>query len=180
MIIAFSRNQSKTTQSNCKQYSTNTQLHTLCLLTLIPVSTHKTMEIQNDPLLIAAQNGHATIVLCLIKNGAYINHVNKNGETPLYLAAKNGHEDVVSLLIKHGAYFTRTDDAVEQTAKDGPSDQNETPIVASGTQSWSSTATEAEITCPNCLLMNVWTRWGDTRFSTTYASSCTCCLCSGK
>lgn len=54
------------------------------------------------PLYFAAQNGHIEIVALLIKHGADVNAVSKNG-TPLHIAARRNRAEIVSLLLENGA-----------------------------------------------------------------------------
>ena len=52
---------------------------------------------------VAAQEGHADIVRCLLGAGAAVNQAMPDGRTPLYFAAWAGHVDVVRCLLSHGA-----------------------------------------------------------------------------
>ena len=51
----------------------------------------------------ACFNENDAIVKCLIKHGADINKVNKNGETPLFWACYSRHEVIVIYLVENGA-----------------------------------------------------------------------------
>jgi ankyrin repeat protein len=66
------------------------------------------------PLFIAAQNGHESLVRCMVKEfGADINQANKDGCTPLFIAAQKGNESVVRCIVKEcGA-------DVNKSARDG-------------------------------------------------------------
>ena len=55
------------------------------------------------PLMIAAHDGHAPVVIELIKAGADVNVPRSDGVTPLHMAASKGHEACVVLLIQAGA-----------------------------------------------------------------------------
>eukprot|EP01046_Picozoa_sp_COSAG06_P121848 COSAG06_NODE_69445_length_198_cov_3.818182_1_plen_62_part_01 len=55
------------------------------------------------PLMIAAQNGHDSVVSALISAGASVDQAEEDGMTPLMIAAQNGHDSVVSALISAGA-----------------------------------------------------------------------------
>ena len=58
------------------------------------------------PLLIAAENGHMSIVQLLISAKADIHreaHIDGIAQTPLILAAQNGHTEIVRLLLDAGA-----------------------------------------------------------------------------
>ena len=52
---------------------------------------------------VAAQNGHETVVLTLIKAGADINKAMDDGATALYFAAQQDNKVVVRVLIEAGA-----------------------------------------------------------------------------
>ena len=51
----------------------------------------------------AAYNGYSEIADMLIKAGADINAVNKNGSSSLQFATDKGHQSVINLLIANGA-----------------------------------------------------------------------------
>ncbi len=51
-------------------------------------------------LMIAAENGHASVVEVLLKAEANVNAVDSKGFTPLHVAAENGHASVVEVLLK--------------------------------------------------------------------------------
>lgn len=53
--------------------------------------------------MIAAKQGHETVVMLLLKNGAQNDEVTLNGETALSVAATHGHEAVVRLLLQTGS-----------------------------------------------------------------------------
>ncbi|MCB9030665.1 MAG: ankyrin repeat domain-containing protein [Deltaproteobacteria bacterium] len=55
------------------------------------------------PLHAAAMRGSIKKVKQLIKEGASVNGVNKQGATALHWAASKGHEDIVEYLVRHGA-----------------------------------------------------------------------------
>ena len=55
------------------------------------------------PLLMAAQNGHESVVRALIAKGVDVDATMNDGRTPLLMAAKNGHGAVVGALIAAGA-----------------------------------------------------------------------------
>ncbi|MEK1890093.1 MAG: ankyrin repeat domain-containing protein [Phyllobacterium sp.] len=60
-------------------------------------------ETGEPPLLIAALNGHADVVVLLLERGSDIEIRNKGGLTALHAAAYGGHLDVVELLVSKGA-----------------------------------------------------------------------------
>lgn len=60
-------------------------------------------EFEGTPLHWAVYGGHTKVVAMLLKNGADINALNKDGRTPLSFAASLGHADIVKLLIRKGA-----------------------------------------------------------------------------
>jgi ankyrin repeat protein len=55
------------------------------------------------PLIIAASHGHLDVVQFLVKEGAKVDAVGKNGCSALYLAALNAHVEVVNYLLSKGA-----------------------------------------------------------------------------
>lgn len=57
----------------------------------------------NDALCEAAFNGHAEIVLLLLRHGADVNARNGNDLTPLDCAVENMHGEIVRLLLSAGA-----------------------------------------------------------------------------
>jgi len=58
---------------------------------------------EETPLHIAARLGNADIVTLLLKDGANVDAVTKDGATPLHIATKDGHDEVASILIENGA-----------------------------------------------------------------------------
>ena len=50
------------------------------------------------PLLIAAHEGHLTVVRTLCENGADLDKAKETGATPLFMAAQQGHSAAVRLL----------------------------------------------------------------------------------
>ena len=57
----------------------------------------------NTLLMLAAYNGHATLVRELLVRGADGNRTNDQGQSPLAGATFKGHDDVVRVLIEGGA-----------------------------------------------------------------------------
>ncbi|KAF3000396.1 hypothetical protein E8E14_000454 [Neopestalotiopsis sp. 37M] len=55
------------------------------------------------PLMMAARDGHCTIVKLLLSKNAKPNAKDKKNQTPLMYAAKHGFTDVVEVLLKHNA-----------------------------------------------------------------------------
>ncbi len=55
------------------------------------------------PLFAAASSGDLKIVKILLKHGANVNYVTKDGSTPYEIAGYNGYEDVAEYLLKCGA-----------------------------------------------------------------------------
>jgi ankyrin repeat protein len=63
------------------------------------VDTH-----QNTPLIVAAQGGHADMVLDLLKSGAKVNACNEDGNTALHFAyGTSGNDRLVDILHAYGA-----------------------------------------------------------------------------
>ena len=74
----------------------------------------------STPLIIAAQQGHTTMVMTLIRAGADANKAETDfGRTPLWVAAWKGHTAIVSKLLQHGA-----DKSIPQNSRW----QNKTPL----------------------------------------------------
>ena len=57
----------------------------------------------NSVLILASQKDYINIVDFVIKNGANVNTINKNGDTALMIASLYGHIDIAKLLIENGA-----------------------------------------------------------------------------
>jgi ankyrin repeat protein len=56
------------------------------------------------PLFVAIEKGNPELVALLLKNGADVNAIHKNGWfTPLFSAVEQGTPEIVALLLKHGA-----------------------------------------------------------------------------
>ncbi|PTB59090.1 hypothetical protein M431DRAFT_66778, partial [Trichoderma harzianum CBS 226.95] len=55
------------------------------------------------PLAYAAFNGHYSVTIMLIEQGADINSQDNRRQTPLWLATQKGHERIVDLLLNNGA-----------------------------------------------------------------------------
>ena len=55
------------------------------------------------PLYGACFKEHASIVECLLKNGAEVDIGRRNGGGPLYIACQNGHDIIVNYLFNKGA-----------------------------------------------------------------------------
>ncbi|MCB9228314.1 MAG: ankyrin repeat domain-containing protein [Deltaproteobacteria bacterium] len=64
----------------------------------------------NTPLLRAVQSCHINIIKFLIKNGADVNHTNRNGISPLGFALQHNRTNIVELLIENGAKTNQTDE----------------------------------------------------------------------
>ena len=73
------------------------------VLSSFMVDTNFMTEINQSPLLLAAENGHKDAVQLLIDRGAEPNRADQYGNTPLHNAALEGHKDVVQLLLDRGA-----------------------------------------------------------------------------
>lgn len=57
----------------------------------------------DSPLIVAAMEGHSTMVDLLLMKGAEIEYKNERGNTALIIAAEEGRLDVVCVLVKFGA-----------------------------------------------------------------------------
>lgn len=73
------------------------------------VNVDATDDAGRTALMLAAANGHETIVRLLIEYGANVNAIDSDGKSALALAAENGHVDVVRWLVEHGAELVATD-----------------------------------------------------------------------
>jgi ankyrin repeat protein len=68
------------------------------------------------PLLLAAENGHASVVRVLLDAGADARAADTNGTTALMLAAAAGQADAIRALLQHGALLEARDRVMERTA----------------------------------------------------------------
>ncbi|KAL8716183.1 MAG: hypothetical protein Q9220_000088 [cf. Caloplaca sp. 1 TL-2023] len=59
---------------------------------------------------VAARNGHAAAVRCLIEKGAKVDLLNNKGQSALHPAARHGHKNVIDTLLDHGADVMSKDD----------------------------------------------------------------------
>lgn len=78
--------------------------------------TAKTRVGDNTPLVLAAKNGSAPIILLLLKAGADPNSANATGTTPLMLAAASGSVEAVKVLLDGAAQVNARESAYGQTA----------------------------------------------------------------
>lgn len=74
-------------------------------------------EIDQTPLIVAADSGCKDIVEMLLEAGANIHHRNDQGETALISAAQNGHKEVVQILLDAGSNVNQ-ENADGETALD--------------------------------------------------------------
>lgn len=51
----------------------------------------------------ACLNGKLDVVKLLIKSGANVNAINKDGYSPLFVACENGYDNIVQFLLSAGA-----------------------------------------------------------------------------
>ena len=63
----------------------------------------KETELQRTALMIAAEYGHASIVQCLLEQGAPVNTQDVEGVTSLMIASQFGHPETVRVLLDYGA-----------------------------------------------------------------------------
>lgn len=66
-------------------------------------------KLSRTPLCVAAYKGHYKVLRTLIKSGANIHCVSKEGRTPLHYAALGGNARVVKELISYGADIDEKD-----------------------------------------------------------------------
>ena len=72
-------------------------------LALVPTKT-KTKQMMEQPLFVAAQNGHLEVIRFLVESGANRDRGRTDtGGTPLFIAAQRGHLEVVRFLVESGA-----------------------------------------------------------------------------
>jgi ankyrin repeat protein len=74
-------------------------------------------EIDQTPLIVAAQGGCKEIVEMLLQAGADIEHRNDQGENALISAAQEGHKEIVQILLDAGANINQ-ENADGETALD--------------------------------------------------------------
>ncbi len=67
------------------------------------------------PLLMAADQGHATVIAALVSGGAEANAANALGTTPLMLAAASGNPQAVTILVENGAEIEAKEKTFGQT-----------------------------------------------------------------
>jgi len=60
-------------------------------------------EDRATPVFIASQNGHRTVLMMLLAEGADPNACRIDGASPLWIAAQMGHDHICRLLLKNGA-----------------------------------------------------------------------------
>merc|ERR1719265_984946 len=60
-------------------------------------------ELMQNPLRLAAERGHATVVQALLSAAADVNSATQDGVTAIAVAAAKGHTEVVNVLLKGGA-----------------------------------------------------------------------------
>lgn len=74
-------------------------------------------EIDQTPLIVAAQSGCKDIVEMLLQAGADIHHRNDQGENALICAAQEGHKEIVKMLLDSGSNINQ-ENADGETALD--------------------------------------------------------------
>jgi hypothetical protein len=72
-------------------------------------------KVGNTPLLLAANRGHAKVVLLLLEAGANTEAVTSVGNTPLLAAVLNGHARIASTLLSAGADVNRANNSTGVT-----------------------------------------------------------------
>jgi ankyrin repeat protein len=61
------------------------------------------------PVIIASENGHASVCDVLLSHGAQVNQADNDGTTPLFIASQNGHASVCDVLLSHGAQVNQAE-----------------------------------------------------------------------
>lgn len=84
------------------------------------------------PLRVACSLGHRILVLELLRRGAQVNTLSKDGPAgPLRMAKRGKHDDIVALLIKYGAKPLEESPKEEKPATPAPAVRREVPQVVS-------------------------------------------------
>lgn len=82
---------------------TEKNLHTIKLLIELGFALEATDDLQQTPLVAAAQQGNTAVVKMLLDAGANMEHQDFRGLTALGAAGHNGKADTFKLLLEHGA-----------------------------------------------------------------------------
>lgn len=88
----------------------------------------KTIDDQNEKLLLACENADLKLVQRLLEDGAESTAVNSSGESPLHLAVKSGDRKMVEFVINELRIPTNIRDAFGRTPLHWAAQQGNVPV----------------------------------------------------